>query len=59
MNQGMDLVKNKAVFAMREASGPGGQIFDVPRGLFGSLEMVNLLIIKEELDDGQAQSSLP
>lgn len=59
MNQGMDLVKNRAVFALHENNRPRGQVFDVPRSLSGGLEMVNLFIIKAELGDGQVQSCPP
>ena len=53
----MDLVKNTDVFALSETCGPGGQVSDVPRGLSGGLEVVNLFIMKEDLDDGHDQGS--
>lgn len=40
-----------------ETCGPGGQVSDVPRGLSGGLEVVNLFIMKEDLDDGHDQGS--
>lgn len=55
----MDLVKNTDVFALSEAGGPGGQVSDVPRGLSGGLEVVNLFIMKEDLDDGHDQGRWP
>ena len=52
-----DLVKNTDVFALSETGGPWGQVSDVPRGLSGGLEVVNLFIMKEDLDDGHDQDS--